>query len=281
MIQPHIDTPNAAIAAHYDDLAPFYLKMWGEHIHHGYWLSGRESHVDAVERLAQVVVDTARVPRGGRAVDIGCGFGGTARRLASQRDAEVVGVTISAAQIAAARHQTPSSLRVHYQLGDWLALDLPEASFDAAIAIETTQHIGDLDGFMRRCGRVLRPGGRVVISTFFAASAPRPWQERHLLEPICRESCLQAIHSVEEHRAALAAHGFDDVDVREITRHVTRTWTLSMLRSARATVTDRDFRSKLFDPTFTNRAFAWTMFRFMAAYRTGALRYAIVSATRR
>jgi len=281
MIQPRVATPNAAIAAHYDDLAPFYLRMWGEHIHHGYWLGGGESHVEAVERLAQVVVDTARLPRGGRAVDIGCGFGGTARRMARQREADVVGVTISAAQVMAAREQTPAALRVDYRLGDWLTIDLPDASFDAAVAIETTQHIGDLDRFIERCRRVLRPGGRVVISTFLATAQRRPWQERHLLEPICRESCLQAIHTAEEHQATLGAHGFDDIEVRDITRHVTRTWTLSMLRSARATVTDREFRSKLFDPTFTNRAFAWTMFRFVAAYRTGALRYAIVSATKR
>ena len=27
----------AAVAAHYDELDPFYREIWGEHVHHGYW----------------------------------------------------------------------------------------------------------------------------------------------------------------------------------------------------------------------------------------------------
>jgi tocopherol O-methyltransferase len=58
-------------------------------------------------------------------VDVGCGYGATARLLARERQATVVGFTLSEAQAAwgrqaAAREGTYVELRVH----DWLANDL-------------------------------------------------------------------------------------------------------------------------------------------------------------
>ena len=30
-------------ASHYDDLDQFYREIWGEHVHHGVWFTGKES----------------------------------------------------------------------------------------------------------------------------------------------------------------------------------------------------------------------------------------------
>ena len=43
MIVPRDPQSAAAVADHYDELDPFYREIWGEHVHHGYWATGRET----------------------------------------------------------------------------------------------------------------------------------------------------------------------------------------------------------------------------------------------
>ncbi|MBW8754357.1 MAG: SAM-dependent methyltransferase, partial [Sphingomonadales bacterium] len=43
MIVPDVPQTAAGVALHYDELDPAYRRIWGEHVHHGYWLTGRET----------------------------------------------------------------------------------------------------------------------------------------------------------------------------------------------------------------------------------------------
>jgi ubiquinone/menaquinone biosynthesis C-methylase UbiE len=62
---------------------------------------------------------------------------------------------------------------VDARVGDVQRLDLPDAAFDAVVAAWMLYHVPDLDGALRECARVLRPGGVLVAvtnaSTDFAA----------------------------------------------------------------------------------------------------------------
>ena len=44
------------IIEHYDVVSPYYRSLWGEHLHHGYWIGGEESkekaQVQLIEHLA-------------------------------------------------------------------------------------------------------------------------------------------------------------------------------------------------------------------------------------
>jgi hypothetical protein len=43
VIIPSSSIPDVeSVAAHYDDLDSFYRGVWGNHVHHGYWISGEE-----------------------------------------------------------------------------------------------------------------------------------------------------------------------------------------------------------------------------------------------
>src|SRR5215213_3127174 len=71
------------VAAHYDDLDFFYRDVWGEHVHHGLWRSGKETREEAVRQLAELVAAEAQGAPGQSVCDIGCGYGATARLLAA------------------------------------------------------------------------------------------------------------------------------------------------------------------------------------------------------
>ena len=69
------------IRRHYDVSTLFYRLLWGRHIHHGYWDSD-ESPKLAQDQLTDRLFTAAAIDSGSRVVDIGCGMGGSSRRLA-------------------------------------------------------------------------------------------------------------------------------------------------------------------------------------------------------
>src|SRR5688500_13200612 len=110
----------AHVADHYDELDRVYREVWGEHVHHGLWRTGRESPTEAVEALVELVAGEAGVRPACDAVDIGCGYGATARYLAAKYGARVTGLTITPAQYKFAVAATPGD-NPRYLLRDWLA----------------------------------------------------------------------------------------------------------------------------------------------------------------
>src|SRR5579859_2867012 len=87
------------IIEHYDVVSPFYRSLWGEHLHHGYWIRGNESKEKAQVQLIEYLAEVARVKPGAEILDIGCGFGGSSLYLAKQYRAAVTGITISPVQV--------------------------------------------------------------------------------------------------------------------------------------------------------------------------------------
>lgn len=268
MIIPRAPQSHAAVADHYNELDAIYRRLWGEHVHHGLWRTGTESQQEAVEALSDLVGERLGFGPGDRLVDIGCGYGGTARRFGA-RGAEVTGLTLSAEQAAHAPPQPGVTLLVR----DWLANGLTDASADGAYAIESSEHMIDKPAFFREAKRVLRPGGRLAVCAWLAAERPKAWHVRHLLEPICYEGRLPSMGSESEYRAMAAAArlrltGFDDISTG-----VARTWTICLRRFGQAMLTDRAMRGFVLNAR--NRLFALSVPRLILAYRTGAMRYGL------
>ena len=49
------------IKEHYDKLSPYYHSLWGMHIHHGFWETGKETKEEAQSKLIDLVAKKARV----------------------------------------------------------------------------------------------------------------------------------------------------------------------------------------------------------------------------
>lgn len=281
MITPTTCTPDiTAIAAHYDDLDDLYRDIWGVDVHHGYWITGKESVTEAVANLTRVVAQKAAIRSGDRVCDIGCGYGGTARTLHGDYGADVTGLTISLKQYNHARAAANGSDQLTFVLVDALRNNLPAASFDAVIAIESTEHIALKLGLISEARRLVRCGGHFVIAAWLASADPAVWEKKWLLEPICAEGLLPSLASAEEYLAMFAQCDFHDLEFTDLTDKVKKTWTICALRLIRRWLADPALRRRLGDPQFTNRVFAKTIFRIRVAYETGAMRYGIFSAVK-
>ena len=101
-------------------------------------------------------------PCGASVADLGCGTGFLAAWLAS-RGAQVVAVDHSERMLATARAR-PGAGQVVFRRGELDALPLRDGEVDAAFCNLVWHHVPDHDAAAREVFRVLRPGGRVVIS---------------------------------------------------------------------------------------------------------------------
>ena len=97
-----------------------------------------------------------------RVLDVGCGEGHFAAELA-RSGFVVVAVDVAAEPLRRARARHPAlDLRIVPAEGAW---PLPDASFDVVWAGETIEHVIDTAGWLSQVRRVLRPGGRLLLST--------------------------------------------------------------------------------------------------------------------
>jgi ubiquinone/menaquinone biosynthesis C-methylase UbiE len=103
-----------------------------------------------------------RVVAGERVLDVGCGEGWFAVELA-RAGAEVVGIDVAEEPLRRARtRDSELDLRLVDGDGPW---PLDDASVDVVWAGETIEHIADTAGWLSEVRRVLRPGGRLLLST--------------------------------------------------------------------------------------------------------------------
>ena len=276
MIVPNIRRDAVAVADHYDDLDPIYRSVWGDHVHHGLWTTGSETPSEAVEALVDTVGERLGLVPGQECVDIGCGYGSTARRLAVTHEVRVTGFTLSAEQADyAAAHSAPG---VDIQVRDWLANNLSDSSADAAWAIESSEHMVDKPRFFAEAHRVLSPGGRFVVCAWLAETDPSRWKVRHLLEPICREGRLPSMGTREEYEERATAAGFTVTGYDDVSSRVARTWMICAGRLVKTLLTDRGARRLALSAH--NRGAILSIPRLILAYRTGAMRYGIFTLTK-
>ena len=305
MISSRKEIRGADVASHYDELDRFYRDIWGEHVHHGLWLTGDESQAQAVRQLAEMVAREAQIGQGTRVMDIGCGYGATAWLLAREFGADVTGMTISEAQYRIAcdpsvgKHPTsniqhPTSNKApgesesenpavaragenqkpNFLLGDWLTNTLPADSFDAAIAIESSEHM-DKPGFFAQAKRILRPGGRLVVTAWLARENPTRNQERWLLAPISREGRMPDLGSETDYRKMAADTGFAVERFQDVTRQIARTWPMIVRVFLWNLLRKPAYLRFILDPRSQNAIFSLTIVRLWLAFRTGAMRYGV------
>jgi SAM-dependent methyltransferase len=111
-----------------------------------------------------------QVPSGAeRVLDVGCGAGALARRLAAVIP-QVDAVDRSPDMVAAARSVAPAHLTVH--LADVLSADLPEGVYDAVISSAVLHHLPLADA-LPRMARWLKPGGVLAAVAVPRVDLPR------------------------------------------------------------------------------------------------------------
>jgi SAM-dependent methyltransferase len=112
--------------------------------------------------LLGAALDAAHVTAGTRLLDAGCGAGLLAL-LAHLRGAQVTALDAAPALLTVVRERVPAA---DVREGDLEALPFADASFDAVTAVNSIFYAADMAAAVRELARVVRPGGRVVITAW-------------------------------------------------------------------------------------------------------------------
>lgn len=167
-------SPTAAEVRQLDPYA--FLAVLGKRVIHP---GGRAS----TDRL----LDWAQLRPGERVLDIGCGVGTTAIRMAREHDVQVVAADISPLmRQRAERNVRGAGLagKIAVEDADILALPYPDDSFDCVVAEAVTMFV-DRQRAAKELARVCRPGGRVLATEFYWRQAPTPEAREIFLGQVC------------------------------------------------------------------------------------------------
>ena len=119
-------------------------------------------------RLVRDHVDVARDLDGRRILDIGCGRGGLSAWIArSSKPSRHFAIDFSKVAVEKGRAMAAQASLpgIEWMLGDIQNIPCADASMDSAFSCETIEHVPDPALAVRELARVLRPGGRLFLTT--------------------------------------------------------------------------------------------------------------------
>jgi SAM-dependent methyltransferase len=132
---------------------------YGEDLGQSSWLT-----IDELERF----IGWLELPESPRVLDVACGSGGPILRLAALTGASVAGVDVQSAGIEMATVSAAEqglSDRARFLVADATRpLPFEDASFDAVTCIDAVNHLPGRESVFAEWHRVLRPGGRILLS---------------------------------------------------------------------------------------------------------------------
>jgi|ERR1700674_200197 len=215
------------IIEHYDVVSPYYRSLWGEHLHHGYWIRGDESKEKAQLQLIEHLAQLAKIKPGSDILDIGCGFGGSSVYLAKHFNSSVTGITISPVQVemaiqAAAKEQ----VNAKFLLMDAEAMNF-QKQFDALWSVESICHYQNLPGFFASAAKLLKQGGSFAITDWFKKANLTRAETRKFIDPI-EKGMFVELQTMDDYEQFFISNGLQ-VRCREVlNKNCAKTWDLSL-----------------------------------------------------
>lgn len=165
------------IVKYYDQCEIDYKLLWdlnhSHAMHAGFWDSTTRCLRDALRRENEILADMAKIKRGERILDAGCGVGGSSLFLAEKYQCKVTGISLSEKQIKTARRKAEEhevSSLASFEVMDYTKTQFADESFDVIWGIESICHAPDKKTFIQEAKRLLKPSGRLIVADGFASS---------------------------------------------------------------------------------------------------------------
>ena len=176
---------------------------------------------------AQLVLERAAPQLGEAVLDLACGTGQVARRVAPTvgMEGSVTALDLNPNMLAVGRSlPTPKGASIDWVQGDAVAPEFPDGSFDLVVCQHGLQFFPDRAAALNHARRLLKPGGRMVVAVWARI-------DRHPLLSAMAEAELRYLESLgltrgeltipfslggeEELTGLLTGAGFSGVEIEE------------------------------------------------------------------
>jgi tocopherol O-methyltransferase len=215
------------IRDHYDRVSPYYHSLWGEHLHHGYWIRGDETKEQAQVQLIEHLAQAAGIAPGRRILDVGCGFGASSIYLARNYNAEATGITISPVQVEMAnKAASKENVKAKFLLMDAQAMKIDQ-SFDVVWSVESISHYQNREGFFASAAKLLKPGGTMAIIDWFKKENLKQAEYEKFIHPI-EKGMLVELQTMEEYKTVLASNRLQIMQRQVLNKNCAKTWDLGL-----------------------------------------------------
>lgn len=198
----------------------FYFNIWGgEDIHIGLYEHTSDIK-EASRRTVEAMADRLEtLSERSRILDIGAGYGGSARYLAKTRGCDVVCLNISDAQNDTNRflnRRQGLAKLVSVVHGSFEDIPRPDASCDIVWSQDAILHSGDRERVFEEVRRVLRPGGEFVFTDPMQADDVPPG----VLQPVYDRIHLRSLGSFGFYKELAESLGFETVSLEDRTSNL-------------------------------------------------------------
>jgi sarcosine/dimethylglycine N-methyltransferase len=222
--------------AYYDGAADtIYREIWGENIHLGTFASPDEPLQAAMARSNARMTEGLGLGPQHRVLDVGCGYGATARELARRFGCRVLATNISERELDWGRELTEQAglaENVSFEYADFHDLPFDDAAFDVYWSQEAFLHAADKTRVLGEAWRVLKPGGRLVFTDLLVRRDTPPEMRAVIYDRVKAPDMWDAPDYVD----ALAHAGFRVRTAQDWSEHVAPTygWVRNALERRRA-----------------------------------------------
>ena len=228
---------NESVKKHYQQTTSFYERFWSwgvSSLHAGFYDRNHLSPASAMVNTNKVLASLVKITQSDRVLDAGCGVGGSTVWMAKNTGARVFGINLSPLQIEKAKRLAEKNSVgkiVIFKTGDYCNSKFPNKFFSVVWALESVCHATDKKAFLQEANRLLKPGGRLIVSDGFLTIPQErlPTTLRWLLGIFERGYNLGKLVSLEEFKDFLIKTGFRKVRFIDKSAAVRPNWWLGLL----------------------------------------------------
>jgi sarcosine/dimethylglycine N-methyltransferase len=214
-----LSTAETLAESYYDstDADHFYETVWGgEDIHIGLYQDTDDIREASRKTVAAMGSQLQTLGPDSRVIDLGAGYGGSARYLAETAGCQVTCLNISEVQNQRNRELNKEqglAEKVQVSHGSFESIPCESAALDIVWSQDSFLHSNRKAQVMDEISRVLAPGGELIFTDPMQADdCPEG-----VLQPVYDRLDLESMGSFAWYRQALAAHGFEEDQVSDLT----------------------------------------------------------------
>lgn len=210
------------VASVYDEEAGSCPLFSGNFINFGFWENidlnehediSAEDRLNSQKALYQYIGQTAAITPYDHVLEVGSGLGAGAALIAQEfKPASMTGVDASKHQVSNAKKNQGDT--VSFYQGAAENLPFESNSFDVIMSIEAAQHFQSMEQFYEQAYRVLMPGGRIIVTTFFATHQAAIASLKNLIPSVNND--VNKLTDITENINFLSKKGFINLKVTSI-----------------------------------------------------------------
>ncbi len=203
------------------DADRFYATIWGgEDIHIGLYESDSDPIVEASRRTVESIASSVKnLDSKTRVLDIGSGYGGSARYLVKKYGCQVGCLNLSETQNTRNRELNQKegiSLAINVIDGSFEDIPLPDGSVDLVWSQDAILHSGDRKKVFEEVSRVLAKGGQFIFTDpMQSAKCPK-----NVLQPILDRIHLDSLGSIEHYQKMAKDFGLKELEILDLSKNL-------------------------------------------------------------